>query len=88
MMLTTFCYEPLLYTSTNILSSSLILPTIIFQQLHIAFNNFIALSSYCMNMITWPFKFISMLTIRQALVPLLLFLTILMRKPPNPLMDF
>ena len=85
---TTINSPQILHSSSKILSASTILPTLLFNQVRIAINDAFAICFYCMKLIMWPFKLMSIMVTCQALVPILLFLIILMRKPPDPSMDF
>ena len=67
--------------STNILQ-------VIYQRIHITFNDFYMVLMYGINLCSWPFRLFAHLWTSRIWVPMILFLLLLLKKPPDPSLDF
>ena len=63
-------------------------PIMFLNQTHVGVNDFIANLSYFMHVSYWPIQTASRFITKSTLIPMLLFVMLLLKKPPDPSLDF
>ena len=61
---------------------------IYWQRLQIMLNDLYLATTFSINLICWPFRLICYWSSTKIWVPMLLFMLLLLKKPPNPILDF